>query len=824
MPYVKKNGEWVEIDYLLRKSDDWVLPSDAFVKWGGTWTSLMSLIDTERCMINQEGLVVNAFHNVLGRDGYFPQEAGTSEGQLILIKAMALCYQSTGEQIYLDHLDNIIRPLDKMFRKDLASISNEFLTPHWLFMVKSYTEGQSANLEYTIELTEDDGMYRGVIPASDGGEVVIDIPRMFSTDSYLLWDNPFSAVVGTEYTNFEFFTNEDGLCEIAIHYTDLGISDDGGMPDFEVNLVLILNQGDVMGRSQLIEAWPYWRLLEDGEVNCATDTLPWAWEAFHLLEQVYDDDQYANLRESIEDTMLEVYKVDDGRNWIKPYFSDNPFSLSGTYLSTQRYSMDESDISRDDKFNVVINIPYVALGRSTEMQFGRGLSDEIKDTDTHLLVNVTPNSTGSTSGVYIYAFIQDTNDINTAVRWQARIDLTIGEEMSVEIPISSFNPYVYDGDSWNVSNDSSLSIVGDISVVGLVYTLNSELNITLESIRPLPEVSLPYTTGAAPFTVNSFNDVVIDWRGGPGVGYQDMNTWSNFSQPEYYENMKQFLTDSQDEYESRYGVRGPFLPAYVWDRSDLDSVDAPVDTWTFEWSDPNTEWGGYTARVIAGAAEAGNREDDETTLDIASDFIVWMDSVWTDVDKYIITNLPETLDEITTGVYYDEGDIVQFNSKVFKCNSYGMIPEETEIPEDPGFNVGDTMVISDIEFTCIGYAYGSCPAYGSYDDPHMAALILRACCYLYQSGRETIASLSLAKKCWDYLDRLWLDANGIVDDTWSNNPEDGEWFGFWSGEILIIHSLLLSNFSSMITELGTSVSEIEGRMYDHAEWIKTYTR
>jgi Phage-related protein len=46
--------------------------------------------DTKPLIINSDGVSVNAFHDVVGRGGYFPPSSGTSEGQAILIRALLL--------------------------------------------------------------------------------------------------------------------------------------------------------------------------------------------------------------------------------------------------------------------------------------------------------------------------------------------------------------------------------------------------------------------------------------------------------------------------------------------------------------------------------------------------------------------------------------------------------------------------------------------------------------------------------------------------------------------------------------------------------------
>ena len=70
--------------------DTWLAGS---LTWLQTYTR-----DTLPLAANANYVTVNAFHNVLGRGGYFPGSAGTTEGQAALGRACMEAFFQTGDR------------------------------------------------------------------------------------------------------------------------------------------------------------------------------------------------------------------------------------------------------------------------------------------------------------------------------------------------------------------------------------------------------------------------------------------------------------------------------------------------------------------------------------------------------------------------------------------------------------------------------------------------------------------------------------------------------------------------------------------------------
>ncbi|QJI53362.1 hypothetical protein vBAcoSR7M_40 [Alteromonas phage vB_AcoS-R7M] len=787
------------------------------------------------CLINEDGYISNAYHSTLGRQGYFPAEAGTSEGQFIMLRAAIMAYNETGDQRWRDLVDVLVRPLDKMYNQPIPATTDTLYVPHWLFVVKNAVTAQSNTLNYTLKMTLN-GLdeYRGFIPNGYPGyaDRIVSIVNAYPNDgTFTSWDNPFAGLIGHDGYGAPLRTGPgivDGQNGTWIYYPSNG----NGQINIEMNLIVIYDFGRWLEISENMEAWPHWRPMEQGELACAVDTLPWALECYELLETLTGDAKWTAAKETTKNTIDTVFDVDDGRNWIAKT-AGSPFNTPGTYISSSRAGFSEANVIRNSDLTLDIVYPE----GSGEAQFGRGITDFMRASDTHISVTYTWTKTmqsvvaptademstyvANVQENFIKIFLQSGNNVSTATRYFYMLNQNDGVK---DIPLSSFKPLKMEASGMWIPDESAPALGASVTidVVGLIYDGTTAAELKLERYRPTPEIQLPYTPGASPFTANTLSGTLIDWRGAPGVGYQDAMTWVNHNQPAKLAKMLDFIEDSQDEFESRYGSRGPFIPAYVWDRFDRQATGAANNTWTFDWVDPNSEWIGYTARTVNGCAMAGYKASSNRASAIASDFINWLNSVWTDHNKFIVTNLPETIRAIGRSEDVEVDEVVTvYNGYVYQCRTAGTTNGNAPTyPQTLYATVNDGTAV----FECVGYSYGTVPAYGSYDEPHAASLFLRGAAYLHKSGYETTNSLAIVQRCWNYLERLWSNSYGEVDNTWSHNSAAGEWFGFWSGEIVTTLSLLLGELDSVRSAAGISAATINSRLSDHMGWISDKVR
>lgn len=778
------------------------------------------------CLINEDGLIVNAYHTVEGRQGYFPPQAGTSEGQFLMIRAACLAYQQTNDATWLQIINILRKPIDGLYLKAPPADPNELYIPHWLFVVKAPVTAQSEKLNVRVTMVRDTpaGVYRGTVPtgAPNYGDRVRTVTRLYADDgSFLDWENPFAGVIGTDYgapTRVDVTANGT-IVEIPI----------ANVPNtpsvVTANAICVYEFGSTLDVSQNMEAWPYWRPMEAQEISCAVDSIPWAMEAFELLHQVTGEQQYADARDASAQNAYTTFDVDDGRAWFRPIDGD-ALTLSGSYVSSSRAGFNEEAITRNRDLTLTIAVPE----GDGEAQFGRGLKDEIRASDTAITIDlaIANDIVGTVS-----FFVQSGTDVTTATRWYYDLVVTPNSiDAALTIALNLWEPRKLFQSGWSPIVGSPLVAGTKIDVVGIIVTTPSAMAITLRRLRPIPEIQLPYTPHVAPYTANAVNGALIDWRGSPGVGYQDPVLWATLQNTAGLSGMLDFIEDSQAEYATRYTETGPFMPSYVWDRFDRQGVtDQQPNTWTFDWVDPNSEWVGYTARVVAMTAQAGDiaAANGDTTnaarcFAVASSFITYLNSVWTDPNRFIPTNFPETIPQIQRNTAVATNSVgTIFNGYIYRADVGG-----TTAASAPSFptTLGATVQDGSVTWRNAGYTYGTSPVYGEYDEPHAASLFMRAAAYLHKNNVNTTASLAIVQRCWTYLERLWAAAQPYpeVAGTWSHNPQNGEWFGFWSGEIVTTLSKLQNVLSSVRIAAGISSATINERLTVHGRWILSKSR
>jgi hypothetical protein len=76
------------------------------------------------------------------------------------------------------------------------------------------------------------------------------------------------------------------------------------------------------------------------------------------------------------------------------------------------------------------------------------------------------------------------------------------------------------------------------------------------------------------------------------------------------------------------------------------------------------------------------------------------------------------------------------------------------------------------------------------------------------------------------MERVFQDAQNTASmvGTWSHNPANEEWFGFWGAEIVTTLSLLQTDLSTATTALGIATGTINSRISTHADWLIANTR
>jgi hypothetical protein len=208
---------------------------------------------------------------------------------------------------------------------------------------------------------------------------------------------------------------------------------------------------------------------------------------------------------------------------------------------------------------------------------------------------------------------------------------------------------------------------------------------------------------------------------------------------------------------------------------------------------------------------------------ITSNFLTWLNSVWTTHTKFPPTDFPKLIPVwaantvFSTGAYNAKIDITHptvSNGFVYKPLNTG-----TSGASQPAWptTLYQTVTDGSIVWECSGYHYDN--AYGNYNEPHMVAMILRAAIYARLAGVSTSITDQLITRCYNYLNATFV-TSGEFHGAWNNN---GEWWMFWHSEIIGSLAILLSN-SAIINALGLSSVTINTWLSESNNFITRNTR
>jgi len=579
-------------------------------------------------IIGPTGVLTNSWHQVLGRDGYFHPDSGTSEGQFTAIEACAraaLALTGTdpaAASAYSDRSRLLASALEETFyRRPYTSDTGVLLVPHWLCAARSSFDLQTAELAYAATFTSiGGGQLRAVIPPAAGGDVVLQVYSVRASDATLLWENPYSPVIGTAYTqSADPVTDETGT-EVYIW----------GSTETEALIAYSYNRGDTLEVGQPYEAWPIWRRLEAGEVDCAGDAMRWAIKAFDAMDALHGGTGWAALADVTRASTVTAFAVDDGRWLIKPSLAIDPYSTAGLYTFASRPTT-------WTRSNGALRALVTGVGES---QIGRGFEIEIAGTET---ITVKLGTTVATTDVQV--FLDTAASYSAATRWVATLTLagTGVQEFTLDL-----------ADFLRLSDNTPLS--GSFTAYGFGVIDREDLPhaVSVLSARPTQSIDPAWTPWITPFTINVRSGEIIDWRGTPGSGYQSPDVWADIGGTDGPDGLLahcQFLRAAQLAWQTDVGDLGPFAHAYVWDRFDAEEFGEAPGTWIYTWHDPNSKWAGYQYRPLEATARAILLIDGDAAyatglaaaLDVAGDYLAWLNATgWTSSLTGPPTDFPET--------------------------------------------------------------------------------------------------------------------------------------------------------------------------------------
>lgn len=848
------------------------------------------------------GLVTNAYHNELGRGGYFHHNSGTSEGQAISIEGALLAYQALSggavqENAAADWYKSIgLSMLDAMgdgsytgpmLRQPVSPNQNTITLLHWLFAARGSIPSQGIRYDYTAKQLSN----KLTIKNTPDAFVVWQI---YPKDSYLLYTSPFSPSYDS--------VSPTGDTSIPIKQSDwikngndIEITIPAGAPSIDDwNIVFGYQNAGTIKYGQAQEAYPAWTAIEPGYAACAPDTFRWFEYAMTLAMQVDNRSgqsvHWQNLRDAMRRTAVRGQAISDLREIIKPMPQFEPIPIKGEPSGMFCYSnhpdakppslvqvaaganadwigfnfwsrvggangavqpgaftwtpdnmLDAQPAGNFFNGAIEANVPTSTQVR--QMQIGRGMNDEwrvanaYQEADQFLFVAIQLSRRPKYAlGERCYVFMSTTKYYDPLNRYYADIsqlsELAIGGDRPgyVLIPRSMFKRL--DGDG------AELPAGTKFENFGISMEMKEEYNVHIVAMRlvsgeteqwvrnnlkkAVGGSAMPFFPGAMPFAINAdtIKQQFIGWNGSPFHGYQLPDFWyflqtdanlvhagitaSDLPIPnpstgaiEYpissttsagdlkpstallCEQQLLFLKHAQDKWSSDGGAIGPFAHTFVMNTPARMSLGSPTPhTWVYTNDDPNTRWVGYQVRVVdslsrltyLARANNGFAAVRNLAKDMAMKFIVYLNGIWPHIDGVptengIIKGMPTDFDDPSKGQ-----------------------PKRL------------------------------------YEEPHSAALVLRACMWLKSSMTLNAAELDqvnqLGKRCWDYLElRYRREPKDAMRYTWSNDNQN--WFGFWHFEIIATIAYLLKHPNGVPSGVDTGV--LRQRLVETQIWLAKNT-
>lgn len=506
-------------------------------------------------------------------------------------------------------------------------------------------------------------------------------------------------------------------------------------------------------------------------------------------------------------------------------------------------------------FNGGIRAVVPAAATTCQVQIGRGVNDSwreqtaYQDPDQFMFVALSLSRRPVLAqGEACYVFMSSTKYYDAKNRWYADIgqDAQLVPSTSpdkpsyVLIPRTAFKRK--DGDN------SVLPAGQRFENFGVSMEMRGAYTLQIVAMRPVSGVSeaavradlpkavhgspMPFFPGAMPFAINADTQKqqFVGWNGSPFHGYQLPDLWwflqddadavlpglnpaSNMPVPnqstgalEYpisplagsvaktknallAEQQLLFLKHAQDKWIASGGASGPFAHTFVMNTPARLSIGNPTpNTWVYTNDDPNTRWVGYQARVVDSLSRLAFLSSNSNSFATARSMAVSMAMLWIDRLNVVWPNL----------------DGVAFNDPAQGALTiYGM-PTDWDDPTKG-------------------------PLKTQYEEPHAAALVLRACLWLKLSRQLTTVQLAtveaVGKRCWDYIEmRYRTGASDTMRFTWSNREAgtDQSYFGFWQFEIVATFAYLLKYPAGIPN--GISVATLRRRLVETTTWLKNNVR
>lgn len=372
--------------------DTWI---DGYNQFLTQWTS-----NSGKIAINKLGLVSGGFVLADPYTSYTPPTTGTSEGQLLTIRGCLRAYIDTGIQAWLDRATLLTNALLTYYypTATIPSTPNPLWIPHWLVNVNAPFTARQFFLNQQITFSKGQAIFTE--------DQLIRVYTARALDATLDdTTSPASPITGTEYPIASIdYDWANGKATIKLE--DSTFSGDA-------LITYSTSTGETVEVGDKCEAYPVWRHLDDGEIACAADTLPWALDVYNLWYKITGDSKWKNAADSTEASIAAEYQVDNVVYWIKPGKIGETVLENGVTSYSER---NPKEIYTNDSSGF-INIVYAKS--NGEALMGTWVGNGIAFTsDNYLELKL-----GSDSAAKVFMYLDEEQAYDVDKRWTAQMIL-----------------------------------------------------------------------------------------------------------------------------------------------------------------------------------------------------------------------------------------------------------------------------------------------------------------------------------------------------------------------------------------------------------------
>ena len=416
--------------------------------------------------VNNMGLVGGKFALDDNKYSYNPPSISTSEAQSLTIRGLLRAYKSENKEEYLTMAKWLMDAYLKYYfpTEIIPTTPNPNWVPHWMVNVNEPFRGREWFTEGKATFVK--GVATFTMPE------VIHVYTVRDLDAKMRYEwTPAGDIIGGSY-EIEMLNHDPSGNAIKITLKDKTVNGEK-LLSYSTATGKMVNIGDKC------ESYPVWRPLEEGEIGCAVDTVPWTMDAFKLMYEITKDEKWNNAYKSMKAAIVEISDVDNIEYFIKFGGKDTKVLANGI----TSYSIREpKEVYQNTGKEILITYPKNTEAK--ESSIGTWVGDRKPFSDEKWIELKIGSSTRQVVGLYI----DEDEKYDASKRWKTDIWLRgngIANKEVIKVKLSDF--YKKGGVVWGAhygeTSNGGVTASGNSSITKTEILENSKMISSINFVR-----------------------------------------------------------------------------------------------------------------------------------------------------------------------------------------------------------------------------------------------------------------------------------------------------------------------------------------------------